>query len=99
LIIGEHHFSSLHDTGVLLACFTIDYRVLFEPLTEEITKDGFQYYKTFYYAPPGIKVRHVFVLQHKLNDTATGAASWSHWRWNRWNHHETTSLGRECDVL
>jgi len=41
--------------GVLLACFTIDYRVLFEPLTEEIVQDGFQYYRTFYNAPPGIK--------------------------------------------
>jgi hypothetical protein len=41
---------------VLLACFTIDYRVLFEPLTEEIVQDGFQYYKTFFNAPPGIKV-------------------------------------------
>jgi len=40
---------------VVLACSTIDYRVLFEPLTEEIVKDGFQYYKTFYNAPPGIK--------------------------------------------
>jgi len=41
--------------GVLLACFTIDYRVLFEPLTEEIVQDGFQYYKTFFNAPLGIK--------------------------------------------
>jgi len=41
--------------GVLLACFTVDYRVLFEPLTEEIVQDGFQYYKTFYNAPLGIK--------------------------------------------
>jgi len=41
--------------GVLLACSTIDYRVLFEPLTEEIVQDGFQYYKTFFNAPLGIK--------------------------------------------
>jgi hypothetical protein len=47
---------------VLLACFTIDYRVLFEPLTEEIVQDGFQYYKTFYNAPLGIKVRNVFFV-------------------------------------
>ena len=43
---------------MLLACFTVDYRVLFEPLTEEIVQDGFQYYKTFYNAPLGIKVRN-----------------------------------------
>ncbi|KAI0272661.1 Shr3 amino acid permease chaperone [Gloeopeniophorella convolvens] len=41
--------------GVLLACFTIDYRVLFETLTEDVVEDGFQYYRTFYNAPPGIK--------------------------------------------
>ena len=51
------HFA--RHTGVLLACFTVDYRVLFEPLTEEIVQDGFQYYRTFYNAPPGIKVRRV----------------------------------------
>jgi hypothetical protein len=61
LILSGHH-SSLRDTGVLLACCTIDYRVLFEPLTEEITLNGFQYYKTFYNAPPGIKVRNVLCL-------------------------------------
>lgn len=62
LIIGQHqHSSFLHDTGVLLACFTIDYRVLFETLTEEIVQDGFQYYRTFYNAPPGIKARSVFL--------------------------------------
>jgi hypothetical protein len=43
--------------GVLLACFAVDYRVLFEPLTEEIVQDGFQYYRTFFNAPLGIKVR------------------------------------------
>jgi ER membrane protein SH3 len=45
--------------GVLLACFTVDYRVLFEPLTEETIQDGFQYYKTFYNAPLGIKVQNL----------------------------------------
>jgi hypothetical protein len=44
--------------GVLLACFAVDYRVLFEPLTEEIVQDGFQYYRTFFNAPLGIKVRN-----------------------------------------
>jgi hypothetical protein len=49
---------------VLLACFTVDYRVLFEPLTEEIVQDGFQYYKTFYNAPLGIKVRNASCHSH-----------------------------------
>jgi len=55
LIIARH-------AGVLLACFTIDYRVLFEPLTEDIVQDGFQYYKTFFNAPLGIKVRGTLML-------------------------------------
>jgi len=40
--------------------------VLFEPLTEEIVQDGFQYYKTFFNAPLGIKVRKSFldILMH-----------------------------------
>ena len=50
--------------GVLLACFSVDYRVLFEPLTEEIVQDGFQYYKTFYNAPLGIKVRKASCHSH-----------------------------------
>lgn len=54
LILARH-------AGVLLACFTVDYRVLFEPLTEEIVQDGFQYYKTFYNAPLGIKVRNTII--------------------------------------
>jgi hypothetical protein len=56
---------ALH-VGVLLACFAIDYRVLFEPLTEEIVQDGFQYYKTFYNAPPGIKVRSLSQTHSEL---------------------------------
>lgn len=54
LILARH-------AGVLLACLTVDYRVLFEPLSEEIVQDGFQYYKTFYNAPLGIKVRKYFL--------------------------------------
>ena len=57
LILARH-------AGVLLACFTVDYRVLFEPLTEEIVQDGFQYYKTFYNAPLGIKVRDTSCHSH-----------------------------------
>jgi hypothetical protein len=57
LILARH-------AGVLLACFAVDYRVLFEPLTEEIVQDGFQYYKTFYNAPLGIKVRDASCHSH-----------------------------------
>ena len=69
--LPRHPFSSVSDSqrpdyqtplivaGVLLACLAIDYRVLFSTLTEETVEDGFQYYRTFYNAPPGIKVRNV----------------------------------------
>jgi hypothetical protein len=62
LIIRYRLIIARHVTGVVLACSTIDYRVLFEPLTEEIVQDGFQYYRTFYNAPPGIKVRSIFII-------------------------------------
>jgi hypothetical protein len=58
---------------VLLACFSVDYRVLFEPLTEEIVQDGFQYYKTFYNAPLGIKVRNAYCHSHARTATLRNA--------------------------
>jgi hypothetical protein len=58
------------NVGVLLACFAIDYRVLFEPLTEEIVQDGFQYYRTFYNAPLGIKVRFAAAFSCSQNKNA-----------------------------
>ena len=33
----------------------IDHRILFQPLTDEIVQDGFEFYTTFYRAPPAIK--------------------------------------------
>lgn len=66
LILARH-------VGVLLACFTVDYRVLFEPLTEEIVQDGFQYYKTFFNAPLGIKVRTLsYPFSSSLHHNAVG---------------------------
>ncbi|GBE86393.1 Secretory component protein [Sparassis crispa] len=41
--------------GVLFICFNVDYRVLFTPLTDDVVRDGFEFYKTFYNAPSGIK--------------------------------------------
>ncbi|KAF7317921.1 hypothetical protein MKEN_00880200 [Mycena kentingensis (nom. inval.)] len=41
--------------GVLFICFNIDYRVLWVPLSDETVQDGFQFYTTFYNAPPAIK--------------------------------------------
>jgi len=93
---------------VLLACFTVDYRVLFEPLTEEIVQDGFQYYKTFYNAPLGIKVRNASCHSHARTETLRnfykkkqmctrvaliGATSWSHSRGSYRDHHQNTPLG------
>lgn len=43
--------------GVLFICLNVDYRVLFTPLTEEVAKDGIEFYTTFYRSPPAIKVR------------------------------------------
>lgn len=41
-------------TGIQFICFNVDYRILYTPLTEETINDGFQFYTTFYNAPPAI---------------------------------------------
>ncbi|KAI9461471.1 Shr3 amino acid permease chaperone [Boletus coccyginus] len=48
--------------GVLFICFFVDYRILYQDLTEDAIKDGFQFYATFFNAPPAIKaLLHGFV--------------------------------------
>ena len=42
--------------GVLFICMNVDYRILFTPLTDEVIRDGFEFYTTFYNSPPAIKV-------------------------------------------
>ncbi|KAH7890691.1 Shr3 amino acid permease chaperone [Phlebopus sp. FC_14] len=41
--------------GVLFICFFVDHRILHQTLTEDIIEDGFQFYATFFNAPPAIK--------------------------------------------
>ncbi|ETW78944.1 hypothetical protein HETIRDRAFT_420137 [Heterobasidion irregulare TC 32-1] len=41
--------------GVLFICFNVDYRVLHTQLTDEVVGDAFQFYATFFNAPPAIK--------------------------------------------
>jgi len=41
--------------GVLFICFNIDHRVLWGGLTDDTVEDGFQFYTTFFNAPPAIK--------------------------------------------
>ncbi|KAJ7623405.1 Shr3 amino acid permease chaperone [Roridomyces roridus] len=41
--------------GVLFICFIIDRRVIWGGVTEETVEDGFQFYTTFFNAPPAIK--------------------------------------------
>ncbi|KIJ20794.1 hypothetical protein PAXINDRAFT_125216, partial [Paxillus involutus ATCC 200175] len=48
--------------GVLFICFFIDYRILHQALTEDVIEDGFQFYATFFNAPPAIKaLLHGFI--------------------------------------
>ena len=42
---------------MLFICFNVDYRVLHTQLTDEVVGDAFQFYATFFNAPPAIKVR------------------------------------------
>jgi len=41
--------------GVLFICLNVDYRLLFQPLTEETIRDGSEFYSTFFHSPPAIK--------------------------------------------
>ncbi|KAF8074769.1 Shr3 amino acid permease chaperone [Lyophyllum atratum] len=41
--------------GVLFICFNIDHRILWGQLTNDVVSDGFQFYATFFNAPPAIK--------------------------------------------
>ncbi|KAF8972614.1 Shr3 amino acid permease chaperone [Flammula alnicola] len=41
--------------GVLFICFNVDHRLLWGEITEDVITDGFQFYTTFFNAPPAIK--------------------------------------------
>ncbi|KDR67936.1 hypothetical protein GALMADRAFT_146679 [Galerina marginata CBS 339.88] len=41
--------------GVLFICFNVDHRLLWGEITEDVINDGFQFYTTFFNAPPAIK--------------------------------------------
>ncbi|KAJ3530684.1 hypothetical protein NM688_g7675 [Phlebia brevispora] len=54
-MVGLPHSPRPAQDGVLFICLNVDYRVLFEPLTEDVIRDGMEFYKTFFYSPPAIK--------------------------------------------
>jgi len=41
--------------GVQFICFNVDHRILYGELTDGVVEDGFQFYTTFFNAPPAIK--------------------------------------------
>ncbi|KZP26659.1 hypothetical protein FIBSPDRAFT_854713 [Athelia psychrophila] len=41
--------------GVQYICFNVDYRMLYQEVTEQAVTDGFQFYATFFNAPPAIR--------------------------------------------
>ncbi|KAF9457195.1 Shr3 amino acid permease chaperone [Collybia nuda] len=41
--------------GVFFICFNVDHRILWGQLTNDVVNDGFQFYTTFFNAPPAIK--------------------------------------------
>ncbi|KAJ8591793.1 hypothetical protein M405DRAFT_813815 [Rhizopogon salebrosus TDB-379] len=41
--------------GVLFICYFVDHRILHQELTDQTIEDGFQFYATFFNAPPAIK--------------------------------------------
>lgn len=56
-LYGDTTINISRPSGVLFICFAVDYRLLWETLTDDIVEDGFQFYRTFYNSPKAIKVR------------------------------------------
>lgn len=48
--------------GVLFICFNVDHRLLWGEVSEDVITDGFQFYTTFFNAPPAIKVRFFWLF-------------------------------------
>lgn len=53
---------SYNSPGVFFICFNVDHRILWGQLTEDVVADGFQFYTTFFNAPPAIKVLFAAML-------------------------------------
>lgn len=43
-------------TGILFVCFNIDHRILWLKLSDENVQAAYEFYETFYNAPPAVKV-------------------------------------------
>jgi hypothetical protein len=92
--------------GVLFICFNVDHRILWGSagLTDEVVVDGFQFYATFYNAPPAIKVRatDAFFLEIALARVLMisitlsrnlGPPPWHDWHWPRRRFVQATQVG------
>ncbi|KAF7971289.1 hypothetical protein HWV62_21544 [Athelia sp. TMB] len=55
LVLAATSFFMGARSGVQFICFNVDYRLLYTELTDEAVTDGFQFYATFFNAPPAIK--------------------------------------------
>ncbi|KAI1796569.1 hypothetical protein LXA43DRAFT_1152946 [Ganoderma leucocontextum] len=53
--------------GVLAICLNVDYRILFTPLSDNVVRDGFEFYTTFYNSPPAIKASFLRSLQLSIH--------------------------------
>src|ERR1700742_1541484 len=85
---------SLVHLGVIFICFNVDHRILWGELTEDVINDGFQFYTTFYNAPPAIKVCYIkldkssikpyfsllfFFFFGSIGLTSCFGRGWTHW--------------------
>jgi len=64
---ASHNLTLLWQLGVLFICFNVDHRMLWGEVSEDVIADGFQFYTTFFNAPPAIKVHFLFNLPRKEN--------------------------------
>ncbi|KAG6868789.1 hypothetical protein C0993_010419 [Termitomyces sp. T159_Od127] len=81
------------ERGVLFICFNVDHRILWGQMTKDAVDDGFQFYTTFFNAPPAIKGAFQALLHGMVGVGLVGLISKLH----KWDESamffDGTSLG------
>jgi hypothetical protein len=81
--------------GVLFICFNVDHRILYGQLNQDVIQDGFQFYTTFFNAPPAIKVHPSFRLPAfvRATDGPLGTFAWLCRCWHLGTAIKTRPMG------
>ena len=80
--------------GVFFICFNVDHRILWGEMTEDVVTDGFQFYTTFFNAPPAIKVYFITTEMTNVQSRHTvGSITWHGGRRHYWSCFQTSQMG------